>query len=195
MVRQASAVILFGSALAAGIGCHGFNRHDEPDLPIVPAKQVLKPPKEGTPPGQILAVWNKQVIFGTNPTNRQSIAGLSGRVYLLEKEPGHPLTGDGALTVELYNDTPKDGGTQSKLIETWKFPPEVLAKLVQSDRLGTGYSLNLPWSTYEPGIRQVHLAVHYEPNKGVPLACTDQIMTLEHTPQGKLPPVLSVAAK
>jgi hypothetical protein len=195
MVRQASAVILFGSALAAGLGCHGFSRHDESDLPIVPAKQVVKPPKEGTAPGQILAVWNKQIIFGTNPANHQAIAGLSGRVYLLEKEPGHPLTGDGTLTVELYNDTPQEKGTQSKLIETWKFPPEILTKLVQTDRLGAGYSLSLPWSTYEPGIKQVHLTVHYEPKKGEPLAFTDQIMTLEHTPQGSLPPVMNVAAK
>ena len=58
---------------------------------------------------------------------------------------------------------------QPKRLERWQFDAGTLQNLLRKDKIGWGYTLFLPWSTYTPDIARVQLNVCYTPAKGTPL--------------------------
>jgi len=178
MVHQASALTralpLFAAVAVLSVGCMGLRRDKRAEG--APAKAA----KAGPPAVQSLATWHKHVKLGTNPASNQPIAGLSGRFYLFDATGGHPIIGDGKISVELFDDTRRDATSGSKMIEKWNIDAETFKQLAQRDALGNGYTLTLPWSTYKPEVAQVHLVVTYEPTTGTPLTTASQTITLEH---------------
>jgi hypothetical protein len=137
--------------------------------------QVFKggPPPPGVP-CQIVATWQNRVMFTPDPTkNGAQTPGLAGRLYLFGPEISFPMTGDGGLVVDLYDETKG----QPVIQEQWRFDPGTLKRLLKQDQIGWGYTLFLPWSGYRAEITKVRLRLRYEPPHGTPLF-TENALTL-----------------
>ena len=137
------------------------------------------------PVRQIATTWSNQVKFTPDPTRGGAqTPGMAGRLYLLDAR-GLPVVGDGALSVELYDDSPKAKGGEPSLLELWNFNKETLRQLASRDTIGWGYTLFLPWGTYSPAIRAVHMKVCYAPPKSIPLYDQSGTVTLNSADNSK----------
>jgi hypothetical protein len=170
------------------------------------AKKESEPPK-GVP-CQVVATWNHQVTFTADPAHNGVLApGLSGRLYLFGRQVSFPMTSDGSLVVELYDETPPTvvatGGPppqprvgpdgQPLPLEVWRFDKDTLKRLLQRDVIGWGYTLFLPWGTYRPDIGQVRLKVRYEPPVGTALYSESTPLALMNpAPSGTASPVTAM---
>lgn len=142
-------------------------------------------------PAQVVVAWNNKIMYVPDPANNGVPApGLCGRVYLFGPIPAVPLVGDGALVVDLYDDTPHNGQPSSIHLEQWQFDPVTFRRLLSKDTVGAGYTVFLPWGTYRPDVRTVHMAVRYEPAHGTPLYAPSGPLTLDHgqSPTGTVTP-------
>ncbi len=188
MVRQTSRALTLAAVAIALLHAGCIHKSDvRPDAP----KPAVPPPKPGTPPTQVIACWKKNVEYGTDPVSNKTIAGIAGRVYLFDDTGTYPLTGDGKISVELYDDSARAEGGASKQLEIWNLDAETLKKLVQKDYMGAGYTLTLPWSTYRKEISQIHMVVHYEPKAGEQITWTGTPMTVDH---GQMPQITHTTA-
>jgi hypothetical protein len=133
---------------------------------------------------QVATTWNNSIVFAPDPTrNGEPAPGIGGRLYLFDTN-GIPVVGNGSLVVDLYDDsgaTSKPGGVQ---LEQWRIDPVTLKRLVRKDTYGVGYTIFLPWGTYRPDIKIVHLTARYEPPQGMPLFAPSGALTIDH---GKSP--------
>src|SRR5262249_19841415 len=55
---------------------------------------------------------------------------------------------------------------------------DTLRRLLKKDRIGWGYTLFLPWSTYRPEVTQVRLRVCYQPAQGSPIYAAESSTSL-----------------
>jgi hypothetical protein len=126
-------------------------------------------------PCQIATTWQSRVMFTPDPTkNGAQTPGLAGRLYLFGPEISYPMTGDGALVIDLYDETKG----QAVMLERWQFDAETLKRLLKKDMIGWGYTLFLPWGQYTPDITKIRLKARYEPPKRAPLF-TENVVTLD----------------
>lgn len=160
-------------------GCALTQRRSETSAPTTAKVKVVKPPKGDGPATEILANWSKQVQVGMDPVSQSPMPAITGRIYFFDSSGGYPIGVEGDLTVELYEQRIDPTG-KPKLLETWKFDPESLKLLGRNDTLGFGYNLALPWSTYRPDIRRVHMVVKFEPKHGMPLTAMSHVISLDH---------------
>lgn len=132
-------------------------------------------------PCQIVATWNKDIVFAPDPANGgATIAGLTGRLYLFGQQIDYPLAGRGSLKAELYRvDAPADSGSPAEvhvqLLEEWRIDKDTLSRLLRKDTIGWGYSLFLPWGTYKRDIHQVRIKLCYDPGDGGPSLYTESL--------------------
>jgi hypothetical protein len=154
-----------------------------------------KPPSPGNP-CQIVATWQKNIAYAADPThNGQLNPGLAGRLYLFGQKIDYPMTGNGALTVEMFDDTHE----QPVKVEQWSIDPVTLQKLLRCDMIGWGYTLFLPSGTWKPEMSKIRVRTCYQPNAGAPLYAENAVVLAEtngiireeikHTP---LPPPVPV---
>jgi hypothetical protein len=161
--------------LSGCVGIDGFLHKPEP----VPTGK----------PCQIVATWNKEVLFVPDPaSNGIPRPGISGRIYLFGPEFSHPLTADGKLTVEMFVPVVSHvDGTHVKAelqrLESWEMDQETLRKLIRKDMIGWGYSVFLPWGTYRPETNQVRLKVRFEGNNEMPVFTESRLTLMK--PKGK----------
>jgi hypothetical protein len=123
-------------------------------------------------PFQMVATWEKRVMWTPDTVhNGQQIPTLAGRLYFFGEEVKYPLTADGAVTVDLYDDRPVAQGSQSVLVERWLIDEATLRRLKRKDFIGYGYTLVLPSKTVQdhPDLNAVHLTVKFTPKTGSPL--------------------------
>jgi hypothetical protein len=121
-----------------------------------------------------MATWQNRVVFTPDPARGGiSAPGLTGRLYIFGKQWGFPITGDGSLIVDLFDES-KSG---SVMQEQWRIDPDTLKRLLKRDFLGWGYTLFLPWGRYRPETNKVRLRLCYQPPKGAPLY-TESVITL-----------------
>jgi len=118
--------------------------------------------------------------------NGTLMPAIAGRVYLFGPEISYPLAGNGAMVVELFDDT---RGPAEKPLEQWQLDPVTLKKLLKKDMIGWGYSLVLPWGSCRPDVTKVRLTCRYDQAGGTPLFAQPSPVTLEHEP-----PVQAAAA-
>jgi hypothetical protein len=154
--------LFLGALLGTGLGCIGTG-------PFV----VHTDPEGGMPACQMVATWYPEVVTTPDPAHGGApVHGLAGRVYLFGPEIGAPVAGNGALIVDLFDDSPaaqaKKSGTVLPL-EEWRLDRDTLNRLKKPDAVGWGYTLFLPWATYRPELSHVHLRLRYEPATGTPL--------------------------
>ncbi len=117
-------------------------------------------------PVQMIATWENTVSWAPDPTRGgTSMPGLSGRLYLFGQEVGFPTAGDGKISVLLSEET--NGAVVQK--EVWNIDAATLKTWLRRDKIGWGYTMFLPWTTYRPEITKVRLKVFYTPAQGTPL--------------------------
>ena len=139
----------------------------------------LPPPSPATPPCQVVSMWPPEVRLAPDPVHQgQNNPGLVGRIYLFGSEFGWPVTGDGNLVIDLFDET----SGQALLLEEWRFDNASLKKSLRKDGLGWGYTLFLPWGTYRPDIGKVRMRVAYRPvaPTALPIYAADTPLTLVH---------------
>lgn len=141
------------SAVLAAVGCVGT-------APWVSKRETAADVPQ---PTQAVVTWQPRVMVTADVVHSGlPLPGLAGRLYLFGADDGCPLTCDGAVRVELYDArTP-----QQKLLETWDIDSEKMQLLVRRDVIGWGYTLFLPWSTYDPAINQVQMKVCFTTKNG-----------------------------
>ena len=166
-ISVASTAFLFCGAL---VGCVTLEpwakKHDAP-----PAGQVT----------QIAVTWDKAIAFVPDFTHGGAMMpGLMCRIYLFGADAAVPLAGDGTVSIDLFDDTPLHSGGQSTLKEKWNLDKDTLKGSMRKDLVGWGYTLFLPWATYNPNIKQVHMMVRYTPAQGMPFYSPSQTMALIH---------------
>src|SRR5262249_32724616 len=116
----------------------------------------------------------QDIVNGGRP-----LPGLAGRLYLMGSELGIPVKGDGgAVAVDLYDVSHAQAGVPPMLLERWQLQPDYLAKLLRKDKIGWGYTLFLPWSTYRPDVSRVQLNVCFIPPNGNPVYAAPEVLTL-----------------
>jgi hypothetical protein len=134
---------------------------------------------------QIVATWNKEVMFAPDPANGgRPSPGITGRLYLFGPQIDVPLACEGSLTVDLFivdqpsAASPPDKGGGPRLLEEWRLDKNTLHCLLRKDPIGWGYTLFLPWGTYRPEIKQIRLKLRYDPPQGAPLYTESGIVSL-----------------
>jgi hypothetical protein len=166
--RRAAAIILL---LVSGmsVGCI--------TMPVLHWRQETPP---SGPVTRIVATWENQVIYTPDSVNGgRDLPGLAARLYLFSGDTGFPVQGDGAVQVDLYDVTNLPPGQQPKFpLERWNYDRDNLKRLLRKDMIGYGYTIFLPWSTYQPEINQVRLVVSYVPEKGAPVYAPQFTMAL-----------------
>jgi hypothetical protein len=141
----------------------------------------------GVPCEAVLAC-NPEVIFKPDPANRGApTPGLGGRMYLFGEGSNCPLIGDGCAVVDLYDEA-HTAGSNPVPLEEWRIDRATLKRLLRRDAVGWGYTLFLPWGTYNPEITQVQLRLRYEPVNGAPLYAENCSVVLH---KSNSPPVVS----
>ncbi len=130
---------------------------------------------------QVVTTWNHQVVYAPDPVHAGApTPGLIGRLYLFGQEISYPLVEEGTVVVDLYDDTKPNPGETHPPLEEWRLDRETLKRLVKRDTIGWGYTVFLPWGTYKPEVKLVHLKVRYEATKGTPLYTESGPLTLDN---------------
>ena len=152
---------------------------------VLPGQYLITGELACQPVSQVGAAWSNKLNFVADPAHAGTPApGLAGRLYLFGATPDFPFIGDGGLVVDLFDDTvhpgepPVQGG---KHIEQWRFDPATLKRLARKDTIGDGYTLFLPWGTYKPDIKNVHLVTRYEPKNGPPVYAPANALHIDHS--------------
>jgi hypothetical protein len=165
-ISVASAALLLCGSLAGCVTLDPWVKHD-----AAPTGQV----------SQVAVTWDKAVAFVPDFTRGGAMnPGLMCRIYLFGADAAVPLAGDGTISIDLFDDTPLASGGKSVLKEKWNFDKDTLKGCLRKDLVGWAYTLFLPWGTYSPTIKQVHMMVRYTPAHGIPLYSPSQTMTLIH---------------
>jgi hypothetical protein len=140
---------------------------------------AVGPPVSAEAPSQMVVTWLPRAVQGVDVVHAgRTAVGLAGRAWLFGADAGTPLVGDGAVTVELYTESPTPGAPP-QLLETWNIDHENLhKKCLKRDMVGWGYNLELPWSTYRPDVTHVLMRVCYKPANGAPVYSALQPVTL-----------------
>jgi hypothetical protein len=164
--------------LAAAPGCSFLNPFETkgPDLP---------PPSVD----EMQAFCYDAIRFVKDSENgKRPLPGLVGKAWLFSgSEKRLPVEANGSICAELYDVT---AGTQPRKLADWTFDKETLKLLKQSDKIGLGYTLFLPWETYTPEIKNVEVRLWYvEPGKQ-PRYADQQVIALKSPADQITPPLV-----
>ena len=155
----------------------------------------LVPTTDGPPTGkpcQVITNWNDQVVFTPDPTHGGApTPGLACRLYLFGEQIGTPMACAGKVTVDIYDVSDPGKEAQPKLLEVLYIDKDTLHRLLRRDMIGWGYTLFLPWGTYNPQIKCVQLKLRYEPVNGTPLFTASKKLTLKDPADTGVLPVKS----
>jgi len=123
------------------------------------------------PAHQVQALWQSRIVTAADTVHQGTqVPGLAGRVYLLGKDLGNSVKGNGKLFVDLYESDKTGTNEQPRLLEHYEFPSAVLNQLLRKDTwIGWGYTVFLPWPEYRPEIKHVRLQISFVPDTGTPL--------------------------
>jgi hypothetical protein len=123
-----------------------------------------------------VATWQKNMAYAADPThNGQMNPGLAGRLYLFGQQIDYPMTGNGALMVEMFDETQ---GPPVK-VEQWSLDPVTLQRLLRRDMIGWGYTLFLPSGTWKPEMSKIRVRTCYHPKTGTPLYTENAVVLAE----------------
>jgi hypothetical protein len=154
-----------------------------PDVPPprpAPVVANTAPAKPGEAARLTVAFSNK-VIYAPDPTRGGNLLpGLLGRLYVFSTDEGVPIIADGEIVVDVWDNSSKAAGGQPRLIEVWNIDRESFAKFRKRDIIGEGYSIFLPWSTYNVDIRQVNVIVRHTGADGRVLMSPPETLTVDH---------------
>jgi hypothetical protein len=138
----------------------------------------------------ILAFWDSQVRLTQDSSNGgRPLAGMAGRLYLLNQETGKPVDATGRVVVQMHDMTNVQPGQPTHCIAEYTFDPVSLKRLKRPDGIAEGYTLFLPWESYRPDVRRIEIRVAYVPDeKQNPFFAEPSLITLQTADQP--PPVI-----
>jgi hypothetical protein len=133
-------------------------------------------------PTEAHVYWMNTIQMVPDPTrDGMPGPGLVGRMFLFSSD-GKPITCDGTVMVKLYNEQPADGSIGHE-IERWIIDKANLAKMIEKDIVGYGYTMYLPTDTCNSRVTKVHMNVTFTPEKGNPLYSISESMRLSYPEQ------------
>lgn len=134
----------------------------------LPSHHAADRPPVGVPL-HVVTTWEPHVVTASDVVHDGApLPGLAGRVYLFGAS-GCPITTEGSLKVELYNDAGAAPSGQPVRVGGWNFDAATLKQLLRKDIVGWGYTVFLPWDNFNPAITHVHFKVCFTPKHGTPL--------------------------
>jgi hypothetical protein len=149
-----------------------------------------KESKEKPPPGkpvQIATTWENEVMFLPDTEHDgKEMPCLGGRLYLFGNEGPEPIACEGTLDVKLLRNDQIGPDGEPKVIEVWQFPTKILQQMCSKDMIGWGYSLALPWATYDPNLKNLTMSTCFHPKDGFTLYARSK---LNFQQQGKVLPI------
>lgn len=168
----------------SGVKQAGYNPVDPKiDLPQpkpAPAVANVAPAQPGEA-ARLTAAFNNKVIYAPDPTRGgDPVPGILGRLYVFSTDEAVPIIAEGSLIVDLWDNSPNINGGKPKLLEVWNIDAESFAKFRKRDIIGEGYSLFLPWSTYNVDIKQVNMIVRYVGKDGRVLISPPEQLAIDH---------------
>jgi hypothetical protein len=149
-----------------------------------------KPVEEARPgePARLTVAWNNQVAYAADPTHGGDLhPGLIGRMYIFGPDPKQGEVQEalketgGSLRVELWLSPMPGVKGQSTLKEVWEIDPTSLAKMAKRDIVGDGFSIFLPWSTYQVDSKYITLITQYRSKEGRMLQTAPEKLSLDHS--------------
>jgi hypothetical protein len=181
-MKRVARPLTLGLALWCGLsaGCVEMNAFVSPDGPPASPAPPATPTGPVTP-HQIVALWQDRVMWTPDTVHDGRLTpALAGRLYLFGDNLKSMVAGDGAVEVDLYDDTPVEMNGPSVLLERWKIDAPTLQRLWRKDRWGPGYTLLLPWGTLKdhPEIMKIHLVVKYTPKGGTTMFNPGSLMAV-----------------
>lgn len=178
MTRTLRGLMVIG-ILAISLGCQGLNTTEF---------TALWNDKAPGKPNEIGAIWQEGVDIQLDPNHGgMPVPGFAGRVFFMQTNAGKgpAVLVDGTLLIQLFEDKPYQG--MPTPLETWTILPEHLPMLVKKDLTGWGYSLWLPWHTFNPNIRRVKMTVQYQGKDGTRLTSEPMQIQIQDARRGGLP--------
>ena len=136
------------------------------------------------PVNHLLTMWDNRVRITEDSANGGApLHGMAGRLFLFNEDTS--VEAHGRVVVQMLDLTNPVAGQQPNKLGEWSIPAENLKQLKRKDPIGEGYTLFLPWDTYDARVRQVQLQVCYLPEKGAPRYSSPTKVTLQsETPPG-----------
>lgn len=134
------------------------------------------------PPVEMVVAWRSWIDYLPDPTQGgRKGPGLAGQMFLFGRG-AIPAIADGTLTVDLYDETPRQPGHLANVPERWSFDKEALKALQSTDeRFGKCYILFLPWPTYRPDVTQVRITARFDTDAKKSLSAEEAQLTISAT--------------
>lgn len=154
-----------------------------PELPAPKAAPIVgntAPAKPGEA-ARLTAAFSNKVTYAPDPTRGgDPVPGLLGRMYVFSTDEAVPIVADGELIVDVWDNSPKVNDGKPKLMEVWHLDAAAFAKFRKRDIIGEGYSIFLPWSTYNIDVRQINVIVRYTGKDGRVLMTPPETLSVDH---------------
>jgi hypothetical protein len=119
--------------------------------------------KANLPATEIAVAWRNYIDYLPDPTKEgKNGPGIAGQMFLFGPG-GTPVSAEGTLTVDLYDETPRPAGQPGLVRQNYVFPKEVLKQLRTTDeRFGKCFVVFLPWPEYRPDVTRVRITTRYD---------------------------------
>lgn len=153
------------------------------ELPAPKAAPVVAntaPAKPGEA-ARLTAAFSNKVIYAPDTTKGgDQIPGLLGRLYIFSTDEAVPIVAEGELVIDVWDNSPQSNGGKPKLLEVWHLDPQSFANFRKRDIIGEGYSIFLPWSTYNIDVKQINVIVRFNGKDGRVLQTPPETLTVDH---------------
>jgi len=140
-------------------------------------------------PTEVMAIWQDGVDVQLDANHGgMPIPGFAGRVVFMQSmngQFGQTLLVNRPLKIMLFDDRPTQGPPEP--LETWTILPEHLPLLVKKDMTGWGYSIWLPWNTYNKAIQNVRMTVEYTDSNGTKIHSEPSPIQIRDAHRGGMP--------
>lgn len=138
--------------------------------------QARKQPLPDQNVSQIAMQWHGLAVAQDSANGGRPLPGIAGRMFLFSADPNcPPVLAEGKAVVDLL--LPDEQG-HHKLLERWEIDSKTLQRLARKDTIGHGYTLFLPWSTYNQAISQAQIRVNFFPTTGHPVFGTPTLVKI-----------------
>lgn len=189
MTRMLMGWMVAGLCLCTCLGCQTLSSTDFTSL-WEDKGTIGKPTEVG-------AIWQDGVDVQLDAQRGgMPIPGFAGRIFFMQTKTGkfgNSVLVNGTLQVLLYDDRPQQNPAQPVPLETWTILPEHLEALVKKDITGWGYSIWLPWNTFDRSVQTVTMTVKYTGRDGTKLTGEPIQIHIRDANRGGMPrPTLDV---
>lgn len=130
---------------------------------------------------EVATQWHGLGVTQDSANKGQPLPGIVGRMYLFPSDRSPPVLAEGKAVVDMtfLNEEGKPSTGH------WEFDSKTLQLLARKDMVGQGYTLFLPWPSYNPSVTQVQMRVSFVTPKGLPVYAQPSMVHIR--PAGPIP--------